>query len=65
MKRKTRPETVEEIDRLLENHHDTEIATILKNRGVQTGDNLSFTPVAVKRIRRAWDVTFEKFLYNF
>jgi DNA invertase Pin-like site-specific DNA recombinase len=56
MKRKTRPETVEEIDQLLEHHHDTEIANILKNRGVQTGDNLPFTPVAVKRIRRAYQL---------
>jgi DNA invertase Pin-like site-specific DNA recombinase len=56
MKRKTRPEIVEEIDHLLEHHHDTEIANILNNRGIQTGDNLPFTPVAIGRIRRTYQL---------
>jgi DNA invertase Pin-like site-specific DNA recombinase len=51
MERKTRPEIVEEVDRLLGEYHDTEIADILNNRGIQTGNNLAFTPRAVKRIR--------------
>jgi DNA invertase Pin-like site-specific DNA recombinase len=56
MARKTRPEIVEEIDRLLENHHDTEIADILNGRGIQTGNNLPFTVVAVGRIRRTYQL---------
>ena len=56
MARKTRPEIVEEVDRLLEQHHDTEIAEILNSRGIQTGNALSFTAVAVRRIRRTYQL---------
>jgi DNA invertase Pin-like site-specific DNA recombinase len=56
MARKTRPEIVEEVDRLLENYHDTEIAEILNKRGTQTGNNLPFTAVAVRRIRRTYQL---------
>jgi hypothetical protein len=54
MARKTRPEIVEEIDRLLEQHQDTEIVAILNNRGIKTGNALPFTVVAVRRIRRTY-----------
>ena len=54
MERKTRPDIVEEVDRLLECHHDTEIASIFNKRGVQTGNKVPFTPTAVKRIRRTY-----------
>lgn len=54
MERKTRPQTVEEIDRLLEDHHDIEIADILNNRGIKTGNDLPFTAVAVRRVRRTY-----------
>lgn len=56
MLRKTRPEIVEEVDKLLEHHHDIEIAEILNNRGLQTGNALPFTVVAVGRIRRTYQL---------
>lgn len=56
MERKTRPEIVEEVDRLLEHHHDTEIAAIFNKRGMQTGNKVPFTPKAVKRIRRTYKI---------
>jgi len=56
MERKTRPEIVEEVDRLLEHHHDTEIANILNSSGLKTGSKLAFTPIAVRRIRRAYKI---------
>lgn len=56
MARKTRPELVEEVDHLLENHHDTEIADILNERGIKTGNTLPFTSVAVGRIRRTYQL---------
>ena len=57
MARKTRPDTVEEVDRLLEQHHDIEIAEILNKRGIQTGNAQPFTRVAVGRIRRAYQLS--------
>jgi DNA invertase Pin-like site-specific DNA recombinase len=56
MARKTRPEIVEEVDKLLENHYDAEIATILNERGIQTGNALPFTVVAVGRLRRTYQL---------
>jgi DNA-binding transcriptional regulator YiaG len=56
MERKTRPDIVKEVDRLLEHHHDTEIAAIFNKRGVQTGNKVPFTPKAVKRIRRTYKI---------
>lgn len=56
MARKTRPEIVEEVDHLLEQYHDTEIAEILNSRGIQTGNALPFTVVAVGRIRRTYQL---------
>ncbi len=56
MARKTRPEIVEEVDRLLENYHDTEIADILNGREIRTGNALPFTVVAVGRIRRTYQL---------
>lgn len=60
MARKTRPEIVEEVDRLLEQHHDTEIAEILNKRGIQTGNALPFTVVSVGRIRRTYELKDRK-----
>ena len=54
MERKTRPDIVEEVDRLLETHHNIEIANILNKRGLKTGNDLPFTPAAVKRIRQTY-----------
>ena len=56
MARKTRPEIVEEIDQLLENHHDSEIVNILNDRGIVTGNALPFTVVAIGRIRRTYQL---------
>jgi hypothetical protein len=56
MERKTRPDVVEEVDRLLEHYHDTEIAAIFNKSGVQTGNKAPFTPTAVKRIRRTYKI---------
>jgi DNA invertase Pin-like site-specific DNA recombinase len=56
MARKTRPEIVEEVDQLLEEHYDAEIADILNKRGVKTGNALPFTVVAVGRIRRTYQL---------
>jgi len=52
MQRKTNPEIVEEVDRLLEHHYDAEISDILNGRGIQTGSKLPFTIAAVRRLRR-------------
>ena len=56
MARKTRPDIVEEVDRLLEHHHDTEIVDILNDRGILTGNALPFTVVAIGRIRRTYQL---------
>lgn len=56
MARKTRPEIVEEVDRLLGDHHDIEIADILNGRGIKTGNNIPFTVLAVGRIRRTYQL---------
>jgi DNA invertase Pin-like site-specific DNA recombinase len=56
MARKTRPEIVEEVDRLLDKYHDIEIAETLNKRGIQTGNALLFTAVAVGRIRRTYQL---------
>ncbi len=54
MARKTRPETVEEVERLLEEYYDLEIANILNERGIKTGNSLPFTELSVRRLRRAY-----------
>ncbi|MBP9778738.1 MAG: recombinase family protein [Rickettsiaceae bacterium] len=51
--RKTNPKVVEEINNLLEYHYDIEIAHILNNRGFFTGDNVPFTSISIRRVRRA------------
>jgi DNA invertase Pin-like site-specific DNA recombinase len=56
MERKTRPEIVEEVDRLLEGCYDSQIAEILNSRGFQTGDKLPFTTNAVRRIRYVYQL---------
>ena len=49
--RRTSDEVVAEIDRLLNDHTDGEIATILYGRGCRTGHGLAFTPKLVKSTR--------------
>jgi DNA invertase Pin-like site-specific DNA recombinase len=48
----TKPEIIREIDRLLDQHSDAEIAGILNERGVRTGCGTSFTTRKVCCIRR-------------
>ena len=52
--RKTGKDVVEEIDRLLDHHKDSEVASILNDRGWTTGDKLKFTSLSVVRIRQAY-----------
>ncbi len=56
MARKTKPEIVGEVDRLLEKYTERQIASILNNRGLQTGDCLPFSRRAVWRIRRTYNL---------
>jgi DNA invertase Pin-like site-specific DNA recombinase len=55
-RRKTRSEIVKEVDRLLESHHDAEIADILNGRGIQTGNKLPFKAISVYRIRMTYQL---------
>jgi DNA invertase Pin-like site-specific DNA recombinase len=51
--RQTSPEVVREIDRLLDRHTYPEIATLLNDRGQQSGEGKPFTARIVARIQRA------------
>jgi hypothetical protein len=50
--RKTPEAIVREVDRLLNHHTETEIATILNEKGLRSGTGQAFTPMAVINIRR-------------
>lgn len=50
--RATRPEVVAEMDRLLDDHTDREVATLLNQGGWQSGEGRTFTRRIVARIRR-------------
>jgi hypothetical protein len=52
--RKTSPEVIEEIDRLLDEHTDGEIANILNERGSVSGCGKAFHARRVQKIRRAY-----------
>ncbi|MPZ89985.1 MAG: recombinase family protein, partial [Nitriliruptorales bacterium] len=52
--RTTSPEVVAEIDRLLDCHVEAQIATILNEHGLQSGEGKPFHSLMVKRIRRAY-----------
>jgi len=54
--RKTPAEVVTEIDRLLDHHTEKEIAGILNERGVRSGDDKIFNSRAVARIRRRYQL---------
>jgi hypothetical protein len=54
MTRKTAKYVVREIDQLLDHHKDSEIASILNEKGCTTGDGLKFTSLSVMRIRQAY-----------
>jgi hypothetical protein len=49
--RATRREVVEEIDRLLDQYHELEIATILNKRGYRSGEGHLFSSYIVGRVR--------------
>lgn len=50
--RQTRPEVVAAIDELLAQHTDTEIATALNERGLQSGSGKVFSAWTIYRLRR-------------
>jgi hypothetical protein len=50
--RETSPEVLTEIDRLLDNHTDSEIATILNERGFRSGEGKRIDSHMVYRLRR-------------
>jgi DNA invertase Pin-like site-specific DNA recombinase len=54
MLRQTRPEVVAEIDRLLDQHTEGEIAPILNAGGYRSGEGLPFTRLRVWQVRRAY-----------
>lgn len=51
---KTRPEVVEEIDRLLDKHTDAEVAAILKKRRIRPSLAADFTVVRIAYIRKTY-----------
>jgi hypothetical protein len=54
--RKTQPEVVEEIDRLLATQTEREIAAVLNQRGLVSGGGTPFKPYTVQKIRRAYQL---------
>ena len=60
--RRTSDEVVAEIDRLLDDHTDREIASILNARGCRTGHGLAFTPhlVTLTRHNRSLRSRYER-----
>lgn len=55
--RQTRAEVVSEIDRLLDQYTDGEIAACLNERGLHSGTGKPFTPLLVGHIRRNYCLT--------
>ena len=53
---RTPQKVVEEIDRLLDNHTDGEIADILNEQGFRSGRNLPFQSRTIESIREAYDL---------
>jgi DNA invertase Pin-like site-specific DNA recombinase len=56
MRRKTSPDVVTAIDGLLEDHTDGEIARLLNQRGLTSGEGKRFHLLMVARIREAYDL---------
>jgi len=52
--RKTKPELLAEIDRLLETHEDREVVALLNERGWRTSSGKRFTLFALFRLRQAY-----------
>ena len=59
-KRKTKPETVSLISKLAEQHADSEIATILNARGIDSPTGGSFTSSKVRHIRYSRSIVSHK-----
>src|SRR5215510_1158280 len=57
MMRRTSPDVVAEIDRLLDDHTDAEIAKLLNERGLTSGTGKPFHGLIVARIRDEYDLT--------
>jgi DNA invertase Pin-like site-specific DNA recombinase len=55
--RTTSRDIVQEIDRLLEHHTVSQIASLLNERGTLSGERKTFTPKMVARIRRKYGLT--------
>ena len=55
--RQTRRDVVTEIDRLLDHHTYPEIAAVLNNRAMQSGEGKPFTARIVARIQRSYQLT--------
>ena len=55
--RQTPKDVVEEIDRLLDHHSDGEIASLLNERSLRSGEGKSFHRLMVRRIRQTYGLT--------
>ena len=55
--RETSPEVVKQIDRLLEGNTDGQIAAILNEHGIRSGEGKRFSRTIVARIRRDYSLT--------
>ena len=55
--RATSPEVVKDIDRLLDNNTDGQIAAILNEHDIRSGEGKRFSPSIVARIRRDYSLT--------
>jgi len=54
LRKKTDQKVIREIDKLLDNYTESEIANLLNERGIQTGDKKRFTTLAVYRIHKKY-----------
>lgn len=54
--RRTSPEVVTAIDRLLDDHTEGEIAELLNARGMTSGEGKRFNPMMVARIRESYEL---------
>jgi hypothetical protein len=55
--RKTSPEVVAEVDRLLDDYTETQIAHILTDRGFRSGTGKPINPMMVSRVRQRYGLT--------
>ncbi len=55
--RRTPAAAVARIDQLLDAHTERDVARILNDEGLATGDSRPFDPIAVARVRRAYGLT--------